>query len=119
MKHDVRRAITLSRRCAEIEPVPGFTGAPVTYFARGRDDLNTGQGIPQSKRVQDAGAIRAELNASSNLLEHGRLFVHVDIDAALKQRQRCGESANAAANDYDLDRRYFGAFHVDVPNGLS
>src|ERR1700692_2473030 len=118
MKHDVRGAITLSRCRAEIEPVPDFTGAPVTYFARGRDDLNTGQGIPQTKRVQYAGAIRAELNASSNLLEHGRLFVHIDIDAALEQRQRCGESAYAAANDYDLYRRYLGALHVDVPNGL-
>src|ERR1700733_462282 len=119
MKHDVRCAITLSRRRAEIEPVPGFTGAPVTYFARGRDDLNAGQGVPQAKRIQDAGSVRAKLDASSNLLENGRLFEHVDVDAALEQRQRRGEPAYAAANDYDLYRRFLGALHVDVPNGLS
>ena len=117
MKHDVRCAITLSRRRAEIEPVPGFTGAPVTYFARGRDDLNADQGILQAKRIQNPGPVRAKLDASSNLLEHGRLFVHVDIDTALEQRQRCGEPAYAAANDCDLYRRYLGALHVDVPNG--
>jgi hypothetical protein len=119
MKHDVRRAVTLSRRRAEIEPVPGLAGAPVTYFARRRDDLNAGQGILQAKRIQNSGSVGAKLNASSNLLEHGRLFVHVDIDAALEQRQRYGEPAYAAANDYDLYRQFFGTSHVDVPNYLS
>src|SRR3984885_15865133 len=119
MKHDVRCAITLSRRRAEIEPVPGFTGAPVAYFARGRDDLNAGQGVPQAKCIQDAGSVGAKLDTSSNLLENGRLFEHVDINASLEQRQRCGEPAYAAANDYDPYRQFLGASHVDVPNGRS
>ena len=116
MKHDVRCAVTLSRCRAEIEPVPGFTGAPVTYFARGGDDLNADQGTLQAKRIQNPGPIGAKLDASSNLFEHGRLFVHVDVDTAPEERQRCGEPAYAAANDCDLYRRYLGALHADVPN---
>jgi hypothetical protein len=118
MKHDVRCAITLSRRSAEIEPVPGFTGTPVAYFARGRDDLNADQGILQAKRIQNPGSVGAKLDASSSLFEHGRLFVHFDIDTAPEERQRCGEPANAAANYCDLYRRHLRALHVDVPNGL-
>src|ERR1700722_6441582 len=114
MKHDVRCAITLSRRRAEIEPVPGFTGAPVTYFARGRDDLNSRQCIPQAKRIQNPCPIGAKLDASSSLFEHGRLFVHVDIDTALEERQRRGEPAYAAANDCDLYRGHLGALHVTL-----
>src|SRR3984957_16215855 len=116
MKHDVRCAITLSRRSAEIEPVPGFTGTPVTYFARGRDDLNADQGILQAERIQNPGPVGAKLDASSNLFEHGRLFVHVDVDTALEERQRCGEPAYAAADDCHLYRRDLGTLHVDVPN---
>jgi hypothetical protein len=42
------------------------------------------QDVLEAERVQDAGPIRAELNASSNLLERVRLLVHIDIDATLE-----------------------------------
>src|SRR5580704_12819703 len=99
MKHDVRCRVTLSRRGAETEPPPRFTSTPVTHLARGRDDLNAHPGILPAKRIQNPGPNGAKLDASSNLFEHGRLFVHVDVDAALEERQPCGEPAYAAADD--------------------
>src|SRR4029077_12741392 len=119
MQHDVRRAVAFGRRRAEIEPVPGFAAAPVPYLARGRNDLNAGQGVAQAERIEDTGAVRAELDAGADLLEHGRLLVHLDIDAALEQRQRRGESADAAANDDDFGRRRAGdPLHIGTPAGL-
>ena len=57
MKHDVRRAVSFGRCRAEIEPVPGFAGAPVADLARRRDDLNAGQRVLQAERIKDARAI--------------------------------------------------------------
>ena len=84
MKHHVRCAVPFGRCRTKIEPVPSFAGTPVAYLARRRDDLNAGQDVLEAERVQDAGPIRAELNASSNLLERVRLLVHIDIDATLE-----------------------------------
>src|ERR1700730_15914877 len=102
MKHDVRRAVALGRRRTELDPVPGLAGAPMAYLPRARDDLNAGQRIAQAQRIEDARAVRTELNARPYFFEHGRLLVHIDVDATPQQRQRGGEPANAAADANDL-----------------
>jgi hypothetical protein len=42
------------------------------------------------------------LNTGAHLLEHARLFIDLDIDAAFKEGERSSEPANAAADDADL-----------------
>ena len=54
------------------------------------------------ERVEHAGAVGADLDAGADLLQLGRLLVDLDVEAALEQRQRRGQSADAAADDDDL-----------------
>src|SRR5260370_26041552 len=108
MKHEVRRAEPLHVLVAEIEPVPGFAGAPVPQLTALRPDLNLGEGRFQAERKQNASAVGADLDAGADLLELARLVVNLDIDAALEQGKRRGQSTDAGANDNDILRRAHG-----------
>ena len=100
----MRRAESLDAFVAKIEPVPGFAGAPVPQLAALRLNLNFSEGRFQAEGKKDAGAIRADLDAGANFLELVRLFVNLDINAALEQGQRRGQSTNAGADDGDIFR---------------
>src|SRR5262249_48328828 len=105
MQHEMRRAEPLHVLVAEIEPVPGFAGAPVPQLAPLRPNLNASKGRLQYKRKQNARAVGADLDTGADFLELARLFVDFDVDAALEQRKRRGQSANAGADDSDFSRR--------------
>jgi len=60
------------------------------------------EGALEPERIENAGAIRADLDASSNLPEILRLLIDVDVDPVPEERERNREAANAAADDGDL-----------------
>jgi hypothetical protein len=105
VQHEMRRAESLDAFVAEIEPVPGFAGAPVPQLAALRPNLHVGEGRFQAEGKQDASAIGADLDAGADFLELVRLFVNFNIDAALEQGKRRGQSTDAGADDNDLFRR--------------
>src|SRR6266545_3057924 len=110
----MRRAEALDAFVAEIEPVPGFAGAPVPQLAPLRPDLNVSEGRFQAERKQDARAVGADLNASANFLEPIRLLVNFNIDAALEQGKRRSQSADARADDNHVFRRAYGDFAPSI-----
>src|SRR5262249_15865000 len=110
VKHEMRRAEALDAFVAEVEPVPGFSGAPVPQLAALRPQLNLGEGPLQAERKQNARAVRADLDAGADLLELARLFVNLDIDAALEQGKRGGQPTDAGADDDHMFRRAHGHF---------
>ena len=104
VQHEMRRAEALDAPVAEIKPVPCFAGAPVTQHPPFRPDLNLRERILQPQGKQNAGAVGADLDAGADFLQLVRLIVDLDIDAAPKQGQRRGQSADAAADDHDILR---------------
>ena len=108
VQHEMRRAESLDAFVAEIEPVPGFAGAPVPQLAALRPNLHVGEGRFQAEGKQDASAIGANLDAGADFLELVRLFVNFNIDAALEQGKRRGQPTDAGADDNDLFRRAHG-----------
>src|SRR5258707_8626893 len=118
MKNKVRRAKPLHVLVAEIEPVPGFAGAPVPQLAPLRPDLNLGEGRFQAERKQNARAVGADLDAGADFLELVRLFVDLDIDAALEQGKRRSQSTDPGADDGDIFRRAHGRLRTWCSGGL-
>ena len=110
VKHEMRRAESLDALVAEIEPVPGFAGAPVPQLATLRPHLHPGERRLETEREQDARAVGADLDAGADFLEPIRLFVNLDVDATLEQGQRRGQSTDAGADDNDFFRRVHGRF---------
>src|SRR5262249_3251205 len=107
---------------AEIEPVPGFAGAPVPQLAPLRPNLHVGKRRFQAERKQDASAIGADLDAGAHFLELVRLFVNFNVDAALEQGNRRGQYADAGAGDNCMFRRahgdsYLAPFHFCCSRG--
>src|SRR5262249_51881838 len=95
---------------AEVEPVPGFSGAPVPELAALRPHLHLSEGRFQAERKQNARAVGADLNTGADLLELARLFVNLNIDAALEQGKRGGQPTAAGADDDHMFRRAHGHF---------
>src|SRR5215471_6314509 len=108
VQHEMRRAESLDAFVAEIEPVPCFAGAPVPQLTTLRPNLHFGERRFQAERKQDASAIGAYLDAGAHFLELVRLFVNFNVDAALEQGKRRGQSTDAGADDNDLSRRVHG-----------
>src|SRR5262245_41436301 len=106
----MRRAEALDAFVAKVEPVPSFSGAPVPQLAALRAHLHLAEGRFQAEREQNARAVGADLDAGADLLELARLFVNLDVDAALEQGQRRGEPADAGADDDHMFRRAHGDF---------
>src|SRR5215471_1252451 len=117
VQHEMRRAESLDAFVAEIEPVPCFAGAPVPQLTTLRPNLHFGERRFQAERKQDASAIGAYLDAGAHFLELVRLFVNFNVDAALEQGKRRGQSTDAGADDNGMFRRahgdsYLAPFHL-------
>jgi len=57
------------------------------------------QRVGEAEPIQDARSVGADLDAGAHLAHRPRLFIDVHICACTQERQRCGEAADAAAND--------------------
>ena len=110
------RMCGVPKRCTDaapsVEPIPGFAGAPVPQLPPRRQHLHLPQRLFKSERIKHARAVRADLHAGADFAQHGRLFVDDDVEAALQQRKRGRQPADAAADDVigeddsDMRRRF-------------
>src|SRR5262249_16091953 len=116
VKHEMRRAEALDALVAEIEPVPGFSAAPVPQLAALGPHLDLGEGRFQAERKQNACAVGADLDAGADLLELARMFVTLNVDAALEQGPRRGQPTDAGADDNHLFRRAHGGILNSKPS---
>ncbi len=110
MHGDVRRAVARHRFQTEIEQLPALPGVPQPDRLAGRHDLHRFQRRLQPERMQDAGAVRADLHARAEFPQFRRLLIDFDIDAAAHQRQRRRQPADAAADDRDVVKGMKSAF---------
>jgi hypothetical protein len=60
------------------------------------------RGFADAERVQRGEGVGSKLDASADLADLVGLLKQFYADALLRQRKRCGESANAAADDEDF-----------------
>ena len=101
MHHPVGRAEALERIAAEVEQRPGLAGAPEPDLLGRRLRHHLAHGRAEAQRDQDARAIRSELDAGADFAQLVGLLEHLDVEAALQQRQRRGQAAEAGAGDQD------------------
>ena len=75
--------------------------SPVTHlraFGQKRDGSQAGF---EAEFVQHADAVRAQLDAGADFTKARRLFEHMNVHLAPRQRQRARQAANSAAGDQD------------------
>src|SRR5262249_26452026 len=114
VQHEMRRAESFDAFGAEIEPVPGFPGAPVPQLAALGPNLNLSERRFQAEREQDARAVRTDLDAGADFPELIRLLVNLNVDAALEQGKGRRQPADAGADDSDMSRLLHGDFTPDA-----
>src|SRR5262249_33658513 len=98
----VRKAVEFQGNRAEIEQLPGLPRVPQPNLLGGRYRADALDCVLQTERVEDTGAVRADLDPGPHFPQLGSLFVDVDIDPLAQQRQGGGQSADAATHDGDL-----------------
>src|SRR5262249_56180263 len=86
MEHQVGRAVALGIGRTKLEPVPGLACAPVPNVAPRGVDRDAGECIGEPQCIENARAIRRDLDAGANLPKLRRLVVHIDIEAAPEPR---------------------------------
>ncbi len=74
-----------------------------------RRDRAALEALAQPERDQHACGIGRELNAGADLLQALRLLEHRDLESALRDRQRRGQSADARAGDEHGARGWHGS----------
>ena len=85
----------------------------------GVDGAATGA-LADAERVEARERVRRELNAGADLADLRRLLEDDDAKAALRQRQRRGEAADAGAGDDDgVTRARHGSLSEDVTRCLA
>jgi hypothetical protein len=57
--------------------------------------------LGEPEPVQHAGRVRADLHAGADLVERGRLLVHLHVEARSQQGERGGQAPDATADDAD------------------
>ena len=102
MDGDVGKAIALDQFHAELKHRPGLPGIPQPDRFAGRQHLHLLKRILQSKRMENAGAVGADLHTGAELAQFRRLLVDFDIDPTPDQGQRRREPADTATDNDDF-----------------
>src|SRR6516165_6641695 len=97
MHHPIGCAKALKGVAAKIKELPDRIAVPQPHLLCCwlRHDLLHGQAEPQCD--QDARSVGAELNASAELVQLIGLFVELNVEAALDEGKRRGETAEPGA----------------------
>jgi len=112
MNGDVGKTVAFARFHAEIEQLPALPGVPQPDRLAGRQHLYFLQSVLEPERVQNPGAVGADLYAGAKLAQFRRLLVDVDLDAAAQKCQRRRKPADTAADDGDLAFVHGGASRI-------
>src|SRR5208337_1477528 len=75
VEHDMRSTVALGRNRTELEPVPGLARAPVPKLSPRRKHLDAAERLLEAERVQNTGAVRADLDAGTHFSQLRRLLV--------------------------------------------
>src|ERR1051326_4589602 len=110
MKEHVGKAVALLRGRTEVVPIPRPAGAPMADFLAQRQGLNGAERLFESERVQDARAVRADLDAGAEFAEPHGLLIDLHIEAAAEQRERGRQTPDAAADHGDPV--WYGHFRI-------
>src|SRR5262249_40060570 len=78
MDGDVREAVALDRLHAEIEQLPALPAIPQPDGLAGGEHLHFFQRLLEPERMENARAIRADLDAGAQFAQLGRLLVDLD-----------------------------------------
>jgi hypothetical protein len=81
----------------------GAAVVPAPLMPGRRLHASPGQLLGQPEPMQHPGGVGAEVDAGTDLAQHRRLLVHLDVNARLQQRQGGAEAADAAADDGHRD----------------
>ncbi len=95
---DVRRAVELFAQRIERGALQGAPVLPTPLMGEERAHALAVEPGGETRPAQDAGRVRAHINAAADLGEFGRLLVDIDLEAGLTQRQRRREPTDAAAD---------------------
>src|SRR5215471_13227069 len=115
MQQHMGRAIFQAAGRTEIVPVPRLSGSPMTDLLAQRRDRDGAELFLKTEGKKNPRAIRADLDAGTDLAETGSLLIHLNVDTPLQQRERGRQTANSAADDNHLAIA-FGHFRsTDVP----
>ena len=69
--------------------------------------LNTRKRLFKAQRIENAGAVRADVDAGADLLKFSGLLEDIDFETALQQCECDRESAYTPADDDDLGQVAF------------
>ena len=99
MHHPIGCPEARNQVLAEIEELPGVARIPEPDLLGRSLRHHAAHGRAEAERDQEARAVGAELNARAELAQLVGLLEDVDVEAALQQRQRRGQAADAGAGD--------------------
>ncbi len=100
----IRRAVALQSGVAQRQPGQFMVVVGRTHHQRVGPRGDGVERIRQAQGMQAAHRVRPELDAGTDFGEDGRLLEQLDPMAALRQRQRARQAADAAAGDQELQR---------------
>ena len=104
MNHPVGRAVTLFCSLTERQAHDLASACCVHDPQRRGRDGKRPQPVLKAKLNQYTRCVGGELNPGAGFLEPFGLFQYADAKAAVRQRQRRSEPANAGAGDNDVAR---------------
>ena len=97
----VRRPVALLHRLAERQSRDGAVTGCAAHHERRRPCSDGGKRHTEPERLQSSRGVRPQLHAGTDLMKGIGLFEHFDAMTSARQRQRAGQSADAAARDED------------------
>jgi hypothetical protein len=97
----VRDAKRLNDRVPERCPQQRTPVIPTALVEGDRTDAHSSKLLREAETMQDTRCVGAHLDARTDLAQHCRPLVNVDIKARSQQRQRGRQTADAAADHPD------------------
>src|SRR5688572_72474 len=96
---EIRMSVALDRDLPQVEELPRLAGVPEADFLARSFAGERLQFFADAEGVEDARAVRAELQAGADFFQLVRLLVDIDVAAAPQGGQRSGETADPRACD--------------------
>ena len=89
----------------ERPPLQSAPVLPTTLVSEPRTHALAIQPFGEAQPAQDADRVRRHIDAAADLVQFRRLLVDIDLEFGAEQRPGGGETADAAADNRDPERR--------------